>query len=152
MNKSHFIIDIDSPDFPLKTDAIKMHSRIADVYKFRPPYKDIFFQQLADKLKLKSTSDILDLCCGRGELASGMINFARNIYGVDGSSEMLSNSIKKPNITYYQADINNNLLPFKDKFDYFTIGTAIHWIRSVALNSIIHNHLRKNGKCNTFSI
>jgi SAM-dependent methyltransferase len=146
MHKNRFTVDVDNPELSSEENAIAAHSKIANFYKFRPPYHGDFFQQLVHKLRIDSTAEILDLCCGRGELASGISDFVNNVYGVDGSAEMLSNSINKSNVVYHQADVNKDPLPFEDKFDHFLIGSAIHWIKYVPLNNIIQKHLRKNGK------
>lgn len=146
MSRNNFVIDVDNPDYPSEENPIELHSKIAKFYQFRPPYQGDFFQKLLSKASIKPTANILDLCCGRGELASGISNFVNSVYGVDGSAEMLSNSIKRTNITYHQANVNDESLPFQEKFDHILIGSAIHWVNNVALNRIINKHLNAGGK------
>ena len=139
------IIDIDHPEFPSAINPIASHSKIANFYKYRPPYTVDFFSQLSAKLKSGTNTDFLDLCCGRGELASGMSSYSNKIYAVDGSKEMLSNSIPKNNVTYSLADVNNDELIFTEQVDHFLIGSAIHWIEQKALKRIIDSYLKTNG-------
>lgn len=146
MNKNHiFNIDIDDPNFSSELDPIKSHSNIADIYKYRPPYTNEFFTEIAKKLQLNSEMNILDICCGRGELASGLSKYVMHINAVDASAEMLKNAIQRDNITYHLSDINKNALPFATKIDHVLIGSAIHWIRSDTIQSIINNHLHEKS-------
>lgn len=126
--------------------GIYAHSSIAKYYKYRPPYLNEFFTHLASKLTIQQDDSVLDLCCGRGELANGVSKFAKNIYAVDGSPEMLAHSFKDEKIHYHLSNVNLGFLPFEDKFNHILIGTAIHWIRDDALTSIINNNLAPNGK------
>ena len=145
MNRNQYLIDVDNPGYPSEKNPIAMHSQIAKFYQFRPPYRADFFQQLVSKAGIKPVANILDLCCGRGELASGISNFVNSVYGVDGSAEMLSNSIKKSNIIYHQANVNDESLPFQEKFDHVLIGSAIHWVKHVSLSHIVNKHLNAGG-------
>jgi len=145
MQKPPLIIDIDNPEFPSAINPIESHSKIANFYKYRPPYTVDFFSQLSAKLRSGTDTNFLDLCCGRGELASGISSYANKIYAVDGSKEMLSNSIPKNNVTYSLADVNNDELIFTEQVDHFLIGSAIHWIKQEALKRIIDSYLKRNG-------
>lgn len=145
MNHKQYVIDVDNPEYPSEKNPIAMHSQIAKYYQFRPPYNVDFFQQLVSKASIKPTANILDLCCGRGELASGISRFVNSVYGVDGSADMLSNSIKDSNVFYHQANVNEESLPFQEKFDHILIGSAIHWVKHVSLTQIINRHLNAGG-------
>ena len=126
--------------------GIYAHSNIAKYYKYRPPYLNEFFTHLALKLTIQQDDSILDLCCGRGELATGVSKFAKKIDAVDGSPEMLAHSFKDEKIHYHLCNVNLGSLPFEDKFNHILIGTAIHWIRDYALTPIIDNNLAPKGK------
>lgn len=126
--------------------GIYAHSILAKFYKFRPPYLDVFFNELSLKLGIKSEERILDLCCGKGELAKGFSKLAGEIYAVDGSPEMLSDSFKDEKIIYHLCNVNSGTLPFDEKFNYILIGTAIHWIRDYALTPIVNHNLLTNGR------
>lgn len=73
------IVDVDNPRFKSSIDPISSHSRIANFYKFRPPYIEEFFVDASRKLELSKNSVILDLCCGRGELASRFAAFQKKL-------------------------------------------------------------------------
>lgn len=126
--------------------GIDAHAKLADFYRYRPPYLVEFFDELSKRLGLDADGCVLDLCCGQGELATGISSHTGKVHAVDGSPEMLARSARRSNVTYHQSNINLGLLPLKEKFDHFLIGTAIHWIRDYALASIIKSHLKEHGK------
>ena len=139
------IVDVDNPLFNPSIDAISSHSRIAHFYKYRPPYIDDFFVEATRKLNITKESTILDLCCGRGELASRFSAFSKEVLAVDGSPEMLDHKISKDNVKYYLLDLNKDDLCVINKVDHVVIGSAIHWLKQATLQIIIDAHLNKNG-------
>ena len=126
MMQKDVLIDVDDPTFSYDVDPITAHSRIAQFYQYRPPYLKEFFEIIADKLNISGTGTLLDLCCGRGELASRFAEFAEHVFAVDGSKEMLDKKIPRENVEYFQADVNNGSLGLPWKVDYIVIGTVIH--------------------------
>lgn len=139
-------INLHGNNINIDNAGIYAHSNLAKYYKYRPPYMDEFYNELSSRLIINPNDKILDLCCGRGELANGMTKFVNKIHAVDGSSEMLANSIENINISYHSCNVNFGKLPFDDKFNYFLIGTAVHWIKDAALISIIKDNLATAGK------
>jgi len=139
-------MNLDHESTEVNRAGVVAHDNIANIYKYRAPYLDDFFIKLSMKLNFDENMCALDLCCGRGEVAVGIQQYANKIYAVDGSTEMLANAIKKDNIFYYKADANIGQLPFSEKFENIFIGTAIHWLSDRALKSIIKSHLYVNGK------
>ena len=131
-----------------KTDdnAINQHSKIADFYKFRPPYTNFFLNEAVKKMGIGKHSILLDLCCGRGELANSFSEHVKLIYAFDGSGPMLDNRIKRDNIIYNQRDLNNEDFSTPDLADHIIIGSAVHWLEDSSLSSIINNNLKDNGK------
>jgi SAM-dependent methyltransferase len=129
-----------------RINSIDAHSRIADFYKNRPPYLLNFIQEACKRLDISSSSVLLDLCCGRGELASQFSQFVKNIYAVDGSEKMLKNRIKSDSVIYMQHDVNQAKLVLPSVVDNVLIGSAIHWVSSNAIKNIINKNLTKNGK------
>ena len=124
------------------------HLDLARLYKFRPPYLDDFFIRLAKGLNLTNNSEILDICCGNGQLAVGLQKYVRKIVAVDGSKEMLERAPFFSNIAYLHADVNSPTLIDTlggQKFDHFVLGRAIHWIEKDALKSLSENNLNSNG-------
>jgi SAM-dependent methyltransferase len=126
--------------------TIEAHSQIADFYKWRPPYAPGFFATAAQKLGLTADSCLLDLCCGRGELASGLSRFCGGVYAVDGSQRMLDNSIAVPGITYLLHDVNNEDFSLAKPVDHIVIGSAIHWVDPQSLESLVKRNLKPQGK------
>lgn len=121
---------------------------LARLYKFRPPYLDNFFIQLAKGLNLTNSSEILDICCGNGQLAVGLQKYVHKIVAVDGSKEMLEHAPSFSNIAYLHADVNSPTLIDTiggQKFDHFVLGRAIHWIEKDALKLLSDNNLNSNG-------
>lgn len=146
MSKLNFIVDVDNPAFKPEVHPITAHSRIAGVYKFRPPYLKDFFRQAANRLGLIKTDKLLDLCCGRGELSAGFSEYVNHINAVDGSCEMLQNSIPSNNVKYYLMDVNGEQLIFAEKADCLLVGSAVHWIKSKNLSELIISNLSLTGK------
>lgn len=140
------IVDVDNPEFKPSIDSISSHSRIANFYKFRPPYIEEFFVDASRKLALSKNSVILDLCCGRGELASRFATFTKEVVALDGSREMLAHKITNANVEYHLLDINDGDLTTLKKVDCVVIGSAIHWIKKEAIQKIVDNHLNSKGK------
>lgn len=126
-------VDVDNPHYRDDVDPISAHDRIADLYGHRAPYTDRFFAVAADKLGLSAEKTVVDLCCGRGELASGFAGFAGAVHAVDGSQAMLNRRIERPNIVYALGDVNDPALKLPDHVDAVTVGRAIHWISGEAL-------------------
>lgn len=139
-------IDVDNDQYKSSLGSITSHSRIAEFYKYRPPYMESFFQIAANKLNLSNDSVLLDLLCGRGELASRFSNFSNEIFAVDGSHEMMNHKIEKDNVTYFQRDVNQQALGLPQSVDHVLIGSAIHWIKQNALQKIINNSIKPNGR------
>lgn len=109
---------------------------VADHYRFRPPYLPEFFKQLAQELDLKRTDVPLDLLCGRGEIASRLLEHCENIVATDGSREMLNRAIQSDRIEYIQGDVNDpgfTGLFDNRKFEYCFIGRAIIWVNEDSL-------------------
>lgn len=145
MNQKIIIVDMDNPEFRPTLDPVSSHSRIADFYKYRPPYLKDFFCEASAKLDLTKNDNMLDLCCGRGELSSGFSQYVNSIKAVDGSSEMLRNAIDLKNVNYHLADVNADEMPFIEDIDQVVIGSAIHWITRKKLSMIAKCNLKKNG-------
>ncbi|MBC7604623.1 MAG: class I SAM-dependent methyltransferase [Ramlibacter sp.] len=98
------------------------------------------------KLGVSRDSVMLDLCCGRGELASGFASFCRTIYAVDGSQKMLNNSIAQPNITYLLHDVNHDAVALPQPVDCVVIGSAIHWVEPPSMARLLEHNLKTDGK------
>lgn len=100
-------------------------------------------------LDINPHDNILDLCCGTGDLA-GMIKKSHPnvcVTGVDFSENMLDIARKKyPQIQFFQGDATS--LPYQDKtFDIITMGFGLRNIQNAekAVEEI-HRTLKPNGQ------
>ena len=130
----------------INPNSIALHSAQSKYYKYREPYLPAFFDYLSSKLQLYQGSRLLDLCCGSGELAVGLIDRVSKIYAVDGSSEMLALAPRHTRIFYSQCDINSEAFKSPELIDHILIGRAIHWISPKSLETLVRSNLRSGGK------
>jgi demethylmenaquinone methyltransferase/2-methoxy-6-polyprenyl-1,4-benzoquinol methylase len=96
------------------------------------------FRQLAlQNLKLQSDTQILDLCCGSGQVTRFLVNFSENVTGLDASPLSIQRAQKNvPNATYIKAFAEN--MPFADNlFDVVHTSAALHEMQSEQLQKII---------------
>ena len=96
------------------------------------------FRQLAlQNLKLQSDTQILDLCCGSGQVTRFLVNFSENVTGLDASPLSIQRAQKNvPNATYIKAFAEN--MPFADSlFDVVHTSAALHEMQSEQLQKII---------------
>ena len=96
------------------------------------------FRQLAlQNLKLQSDTQILDLCCGSGQVTRFLVNFSENVTGLDASPLSIQLAQKNvPNATYIKAFAEN--MPFADNlFDVVHTSAALHEMQSEQLQKII---------------
>jgi demethylmenaquinone methyltransferase/2-methoxy-6-polyprenyl-1,4-benzoquinol methylase len=72
------------------------------------------FRQLAlQNLKLQSDTQILDLCCGSGQVTRFLVNFSENVTGLDASPLSIQRAQKNvPNARYIEAFAED--MPFAD--------------------------------------
>ena len=72
------------------------------------------FRQLAlQNLNLQSDTQILDLCCGSGQVTRFLVNFSENVTGLDASPLSIKRCQKNvPNATYIKAFAED--MPFAD--------------------------------------
>ncbi len=78
------------------------------------------FRQLAlQNLKLQSDTQILDLCCGSGQVTRFLVNFSENVTGLDASPLSIQRAQKNvPNARYIEAFAED--MPFADNL--FDVG------------------------------
>ena len=90
---------------------------------------------------------MLDLCCGSGQVASGLAPSVGASVGVDFSAAMLAAAPQAPNLAYHQSSAEawadrQDLEPF----DLVTIGHAVHWLAPSVLGALLARQLRPGGK------
>jgi SAM-dependent methyltransferase len=127
------------------TDSIAAHSAIAPYYKYRAPYSEELFAALAQRLGLNSSSRLLDVCCGGGEVASGLARYAGKIYAIDGSAEMMSFAPRQDNVAYAQCDVNAATFRAGEPIDHVLIGRAMHHVSIEGLKNLIDANLKPGG-------
>jgi demethylmenaquinone methyltransferase/2-methoxy-6-polyprenyl-1,4-benzoquinol methylase len=96
------------------------------------------FRQLAlQNLKLQSDTQILDLCCGSGQVTRFLVDFSENVIGLDASPLSIQRSQKNvPNATYIEAFAED--MPFTDNlFDVVHTSAALHEMQPEQLRKII---------------
>ncbi len=96
------------------------------------------FRQLAlQNLKLQSDTQILDLCCGSGQVTRFLVDFSENVIGLDASPLSIQRCQKNvPNATYIKAFAED--MPFTDNlFDVVHTSAALHEMQPEQLRKII---------------
>lgn len=96
------------------------------------------FRQLAySNLEINSDTQILDLCCGSGQVTQFLVKFSENVTGLDASSLSLARARKNvPDARYVQAFAEN--MPLADHtFDIVHTSAALHEMEYEQLQKII---------------
>jgi SAM-dependent methyltransferase len=122
---------------------------LSELYRYRVDYDPGFFPKLGREAGITRASDVLDVCCGGGQLARGIAPFARSVIGVDESARMLSAAPSAANITYIRHDINAPALPEAiagRRFDQFLLGRAIQWVEAGRFGQILEANLAPGGR------
>lgn len=94
-----------------------------------------------------SSDSILDIGCFDGKILKALEKEGyKNLYGVD-FSETSKSSFKDTNIHFKTYDIENDSLPFNNKFDVIVYTDVLeHLLSPQATLFDIRKHLSKNGK------
>lgn len=129
----------------MTSPRISSHSALAPYYADRTPYFESFFAELAARLHLDTQSTLLDVCCGRGELAAGLARYAGQIHAIDGSSEMLARSFARDQVSYALCNVNAEVYRAGTPIDHFVVGRAMHHIHTPSLARLIDTNLREGG-------
>lgn len=66
----------DKTSRPLDPASIKIHSGQSDYYHYRTPYVPGLFTSLLGELGVSQSSVLMDLACGRGEVAAHLARSA----------------------------------------------------------------------------
>lgn len=103
---------------------------VAEAYRHRPPYPAETFDILTRLLKHKPTS-VLDVGCGRGELARQLVERVDRVDAVDFSRSMIEQGKQLPNgnhphLHWFEGRIEEvQLLP---PYALVTAGESVHWM------------------------
>lgn len=125
--------------------SITIHSDQADYYQYRTPYIADLFDAICKELGITNNSTVMDLGCGRGEVASFLSTYASKVYAIDGSSEMIDLSVKKDGIEYQVVDLNLDTPIISKKVDHLFFGRSIHWFPSESLARLSSHLLTEDG-------
>jgi len=93
-------------------------------------------------------TNLLDLCCGGGQLAMGFSKYVGHVTAVDASREMLKYAPRVANVDYICADVNSpQLLETlgEKKFDHFSIGRSIMYFEDNSLVALANKYLKAGG-------
>jgi ubiquinone/menaquinone biosynthesis C-methylase UbiE len=127
--------------------SIEMHSQQSNYYKYRTPYLPKLFEKICEDLSITKESTLMDLGCGTGEVSSILSNYAGQVHGIDGSSEIIELAQKKDNITYQVVDLNSANPVLNKPVNHIFFGRSIHWFPAETLKRLTTEDLFKdNGK------
>ena len=126
--------------------SIEIHSAQADYYKYRTPYVPQIFETICKELNITKETILMDVGCGRGEVANILSKYAGKIYAVDGSQEMIDLAIKNNNINYQVIDLNSENPFISKKVDHLFFGRSIHWFPAESLKRFSSDLLADDGK------
>ncbi len=97
----------------------------ANIYlKFRPRCPEDLIDFVVSNCKNKDF--VWDCGTGNGQVASALSSFFTNILATDISKNQLDHAIKKPNITYQMAPVEEVQLK-PNSLDLITVSQAFHW-------------------------
>jgi SAM-dependent methyltransferase len=123
-----------------------VHKSAAERYAlWRPYFHPEVVGRVESVLRLSGPlARALDVGCGTGQSCTALLRIAREVFGTDISSEMLSERTLHPRIRYVRAAAED--LPFPDaRFDLITVSAAFHWFDQVAFLREAHRLLKPSG-------
>lgn len=126
--------------------SIKVHSDQADYYDFRTPYIPKVFEVVCEELGITKESTVMDMGCGRGEVANILSRHAQHVYAIDGSKEMIDLATKRDGIEYQVVDLNTGNPSIKGKVDHIFFGRSIHWFPAETLDRFSSDLLADEGR------
>lgn len=98
---------------------------------------------------LEEGDEILDLCCGTGQIDQGLLNHGFKVTGIDGSQSMLNFARKNaPDAEYIQTDARSFKLPSKFKAVISAFDSLNHIMKIEELTDVfkrVHSVLLDDG-------
>ena len=114
-------------------NLINEYANLAPIYDRRwSHYQQQSIKATLDRLQVDSQGNILDLACGTGTLLSNLLEFvpAKNLFGIDISSEMLAIAQEKLAATVHLEKANSEELPFANNHFQQVISTnSLHYFQ-----------------------
>ena len=105
-------------------------SSIVEAYQYRPPYPAEIFEILAGLLTDEQRT-VLDVGCGRGDIARELVNFVERVDAVDFSANMIETGKKlpggdNPRINWIIGPVEE--VPLAPPYSLVTAGASLHWM------------------------
>src|SRR5690242_18392115 len=126
--------------------------------ELRPPYPPAFFATVAERLRLSRQHVLIDLGTGPGLLALGFAPFVGRVTGVDPEPAMLAAAraaaAREGKALELIESRAEDLGPDIGRFDFVTIGRALHWMDETALGALFQRLAAPHGViavCASFS-
>ena len=127
-------------------NSIRMHSEQSDFYGYRTPYIAQLFEAVCHELDITKQSTVLDMGCGRGEVAGFLAGHAGQVHAIDGSPEMIALASQKSNIAYQVVDLNTTSPSIEAAADHMFFGRSIHWFPGATLRRLSTDLLPAGGR------
>ena len=116
--------------------------------RYREPYPANFFKAVAQRIGLGGNERLLDVACGPAPLAIGFAPFVGPCTGLDPEAAMIAAARSAA----AQAGVSLSLVQGRleeftseHKFDFLTIGRAIHWMERGAALRVLEQITSENG-------
>jgi SAM-dependent methyltransferase len=111
----------------------------------RPYFHPLVIERIKNFLSLDETlTRALDVGCGTGLSTIALKEIAREVVGVDVSTEMIALTQRDQRVEYFVA--SGEKLPFRDdEFDLLTLSQAFHWLDRENFLEEARRVLRANG-------
>jgi ubiquinone/menaquinone biosynthesis C-methylase UbiE len=103
---------------------------IVEAYQYRPPYPAETFEILASLITGEPRT-VLDVGCGRGDIARELVKFVERIDAVDFSNNMIETGKKlpggdNPRINWIDGRVEE--VPLSPPYALVTAGASLHWM------------------------
>lgn len=120
---------------------------VAAAYTYRVPYPREVFTTLAGLLDPASDA-VLDIGCGRGELARPMLEFAGRVDALDVSAQMIARGRQlpdgnSPRLRWIQGRLED--APLTPPYGLAVAGQSLHWMEWDVALPRIHDALSDRG-------
>jgi SAM-dependent methyltransferase len=117
--------------------------------RYREPYPESFFREVARRQGLHHTERLIDIGCGPGSLAIGFAPYVQSCVGVDIETEMLAAA----RVEAARAGVHINLVQARIEdlpanigcFQAVTIGRALHWFDREEALAVLQRMVAANG-------
>jgi SAM-dependent methyltransferase len=117
--------------------------------EFRPPYPPALLDELSGRVPLGTSSRVLDLACGTGQLAFPLARTAGEVWAIDQEPELVEFGRRKAvrlGVTNLRWRVGRaEDVALDGRFDLVTIGNAFHRLQRDAVATRVVDHLAPRG-------